>query len=325
MSFDERTRRERNPRTSGCSRWAQYAQFHPDLRRLAAVLPREILGPRRLPVLRRLSAMAPPLSDAVVRDLGDGVTVRQFGNAGTASDPAPALLWMHGGGYVIGSAAQDDRWCRRLAQRAGIRVVSVDYRLAPEFPHPTPVLDCYRGLSWMAEQPHLDPNRLIIAGASAGGGLTAALALHARDLGIVHPILQLMIYPMLDDRLLVEQGACYRIWGPRSNAFGWARFMGDADPGDAVPARRRDLHELPRAWIGVGSRDLLCEQDVRYHEALRAAGTPSELAVFDGAFHGFDVFARRTSIASRFEQEVLAAIRTALSRAGGDGATELRD
>src|SRR5205807_9289399 len=131
--------------------------------------------------------------------LGSGVGVRLHRPA-AAGQPGPALLWIHGGGYVIGNAKQDDRMCRRFAREVGVTVAAVDYRLAPEHPYPAPLEDCYAALTWLAGLPAVDPSRVAIGGASAGGGVAAALALLARDRGEVTPSAPLLAYPMADGR-----------------------------------------------------------------------------------------------------------------------------
>lgn len=236
-------------------------EFHPELRRSARLLPRQIITPVTLPLLRRTSRLmwrkAP--SDAEVLTLASGVTVRLFRPSDAASGAGPALLWIHGGGYVIGEAAQDDLLCRRFATELGATVVSVDYRLAPEHPYPTPLEDCYAALRWMAKLPSVDPDRVAIGGASSGGGLAAALALLARDRGEIPLAAQLLVYPMIDDRTVHRSGLDnpgHRLWNQTSNRFGWRAYLGDADPTVAVPARRDDLAGLPPAWIGVGTLDL---------------------------------------------------------------------
>ncbi|WP_152314710.1 alpha/beta hydrolase, partial [Mycobacterium tuberculosis] len=179
-------------------------EVHPDLRRIAVVTPRQLVGPRTLPVMRALIVVAglrmsrtPP--DIEVLTLESGVGVRLYRPAGS-NEPAPALLWIHAGGYVMGTAQQDDRLCLRFSSRLGITVASVDYRLAPENPYPAALGDCYSALTWLASLPAVDPARVAIGGASAGGGLAAALALLARDRGGITPAFQLLVYPMLDDR-----------------------------------------------------------------------------------------------------------------------------
>lgn len=150
-------------------------EVHPDLRRIAVVTPRQLVGPRTLPVMRALIVVAglrmsrtPP--DIEVLTLESGVGVRLYRPAGS-NEPAPALLWIHAGGYVMGTAQQDDRLCLRFSSRLGITVASVDYRLAPENPYPAALGDCYSALTWLASLPAVDPARVAIGGASAGGGL----------------------------------------------------------------------------------------------------------------------------------------------------------
>ncbi|SUA45362.1 Lipase 2 [Nocardia africana] len=193
-----------SPRTLGSdlvsgpiARLRDHRHFHPDLRPYALVLPRESIGPRTLPIMRRIAARIRPHPAARVIDLDRGVRVRVFGTTDDQA-PGPALLWIHGGGYVFGTAAQDDRWCHQIATRTGVLVASVDYRLAPEHPYPAALHDCHLALTWLASRPGVDPGRIILAGASAGGGLAAALAAHTLDHGPVIPVQQLLFYPMLD-------------------------------------------------------------------------------------------------------------------------------
>lgn len=295
---------------------------HPDLRRIARLTPRHLVGRRTLPVVRtldrlrvRLHKPRPP-SDVEVVALGPGAGVRLFRPTGVTL-PAPALLWIHGGGYVIGSAQQDDRLCRRFSSRLGITVASVDHRLAPEHPYPAPLEDCYTALTWLARQRGVDPGRIAIGGASAGGGLAAALALLARDRGDVAPAFQLLVYPMLDDRSsTTADQPHYRLWNPRSNHFGWTAYLGDADPSVAVPARRDDLSGLPPAWIGVGTHDLFHDEDLAYAERLRAAGVPCEVEVVPGVFHGFDLFVPKAQVSQRFFRTQCDSLRAALAPAG---------
>jgi len=290
--------------------------FHPDLRRTALFVPRRLIGRRTTPVMRaleRLQGTRTPDGVDVV-PLGDGAGVRVFRPAGSAT-PSPALLWIHGGGYVIGRAAQDDRLCRRFVHKLGIAVASVEYRLAPENPYPASLNDCYTALTWLAAQPDVDPSRLVIGGASAGGGLTAALALMARDRGEFTPVLQLLTYPMLDDRSSSRNDLDpkrFRLWNQRSNEFGWASYLGDADASVAVPARREDLSGLPPAWIGVGTHDLFFGEDLAYADRLRAAGVPCDVEVVSGAFHGFDQIVPGAGVSKAFFFSQCAAMWSAL-------------
>jgi acetyl esterase/lipase len=255
-------------------------------------------------------------SDVEVTTLGSGAGVRLFRPAGV-TEPAPALLWIHGGGYVMGTAQQDDRICGQFSKKLGITVASVEYRLAPEHPYPAPLEDCYSALTWLAGLPAVDPGRVALGGASAGGGLAAALALLARDRGDVTPIFQLLEYPMLDDRSSMNtDNPNYRLWNTRSNHFGWTAYLGDADPQVAVPGRRDDLSGLPPAWIGVGSNDLFHDEDLAYAERLTAAGVPCHVEVVAGAFHGFDLAVPKAQVSQRFFSSQCDGLRAALTPAG---------
>jgi acetyl esterase/lipase len=294
---------------------------HPELRRIARIVPRRMIGPRTLPIMRALSALTGRLSktnasgDVEVITLGSGAGVRLFRPAGV-TEPTPALLWIHGSGYVIGTAQQEDQVCRRFSRRLGITVASVEYRLAPEHPYPAPLEDCYSALTWLAGLPAVDPGRVAIGGASAGGGLAAALALLARDRGEVTPTFQLLVYPMLDDRSsLTAENPNYRLWNTHSNRFGWTAYLGNADPNVAVPARRADLSGLAPAWIGVGTHDLFHDEDLAYAERLTAAGVPCQVDVVPGAFHGFDRVASKAQVSQRFFDSQCESLRSALAPA----------
>jgi acetyl esterase/lipase len=277
-----------------------------------------MVGPRSLRLIRKLSALQQRKTpDGVeVLTLSSGVGVRLHRPVGV-DQPGPALLWLHGGGYIIGTAQQDDALCRRFTRELGITVAAVDYRLAPEHPYPAPLEDCYAALTWLARLPAVDPARVAIGGASAGGGLAAALALLAHDRGEVTPALQLLAYPMLDDRSgSGPDNPKYRLWSPKSNRFGWKAYLGTADPKVAVPARRDDLGGLPPAWIGVGTNDLFHDEDIDYAERLTAAGVPCRVEVVNGAFHGFDQMVPKAGVSQSFFASQCASLRTALAAKG---------
>ncbi len=256
-------------------------------------------------LLRGLEARTP--DDVEIHAVGE-VSVRLHRPPGVATGPRPAILWIHGGGYVIGTPAQDDHTCRRLSRELGAVVAAVKYRLAPEHAHPVPLNDCHDALVWLAGRDEVDTNRVAIGGASAGGGLAAGLALMARDRGEVQPVAQVLVYPMLDDRTALrtdidERGM--RLWNNASNRFGWTSYTG-VPPGSrgvgehAVPARTDDLTNLPPAWIGVGTLDLFHDENVAYAGRLREAGVECALVVVDGAFHGFDGTVPRAQVSKDF-------------------------
>ena len=293
--------------------------FHPDLRRGARFMPRDLGLPTTLRLQRRLDTLTSPrrAPDIKVIPLHTGASIRLYRPSPSStptSAPAPALLWMHGGGYVIGRAHQDDKLCRDFADTLGITVASVDYRLAPEHPYPAALDDCYAALEWLLGQPEVDPSRVAVGGGSAGGGLAVALALRVRDRGGTTPVLQLLSCPMLDDRTeppSKRDARSYRWWGPRSNRFGWASYLGASDPNLAVPARQKDLSRLPAAWLGVGTLDLFHAEVLRYAERLTEAGVPCELDVIPGGYHGFEALAPKAAVSRRYFESQCAALRGA--------------
>jgi acetyl esterase/lipase len=279
----------------------------------STVTDEAIVGVREL-----IAAMPePPLSDEVERtdhvvepETGVGVRVhRPIGIEGSL----PCVYWMHGGGLILGSNVGDDlrfdEWCRKF----GCVGVSVEYRLAPEFPYPTPLEDCYAGLLWVhahATELGIDPTRIGIGGASAGGGLAAALALLARDRGRPDVAFQLLIYPMLDDRQITASSNWIDpVWPPAANTYAWTAYVGDSKGGDdvpayAAPARATDLNGLPPTLITVGALDGFCDEDIDYALRLRHAGVPVELHVYPGAPHGFDGLAVTSELARRAHRDI---------------------
>ena len=289
-------------------------EIHPDLRRVARFAPRQIVYPWSLPLLRRLPMGNRSSDDGVdVVDLPSGAGARLYRPTAAAA-PTAALLWIHGGGYLLGSPEQDDALCRRYVQRLGIVVAAARYRLAPEHPYPIPLEDCYQVLTWLAGLPGVDADRIAIGGASAGGGLAAALGFLARDRGEVSPVLQVLSYPMLDDRTVGPEldKPGFRLWNTRSNRFGWTSYLGGADPAVAVPARRTDLAGLAPAWLGVGTLDLFCAEDLAYAARLNAAGVECEVHEVPGAFHGFDGLAPKAAVSQAYFDSTCASLRRAL-------------
>jgi len=236
--------------------------------------------------------------------------------------PLSTLLWIHGGGYIMGSANASDLTVRSLVSAIGCAAVSVDYRLAPETPHPGPVEDCYAALQWLsthADELGIDEKRIAVGGSSAGGGLAAALALLTRDRGEFSLIFQLLDAPMLDDRTCtLAKPHPYTgefIWTAEANCFGWTSLLGQKPGGPdvspyAAAARAEHLEGLPATFINVGSIDLFLEEDLEYARRLMRAGVPTELHVYPGAYHGFRMVAdaQVTQVAQR---DQLAALKRA--------------
>ncbi len=236
-----------------------------------------------------------------------------------AASEMPAILHIHGGGYVIGEANIADMAARMTVQTLGCAVFSVDYRLAPETPHPGPVEDCFAALAHVAEHAAVlgvDASRIGVMGESAGGGLAAALALLARDRGGPALAFQHLIYPMLDDRTGTASDPHPHtggfVWTAADNRFGWGALLGRAPGGAevspyAAAARAGNLAGLPPAYIAVGALDLFVEEDIEYARRLTRAGVPVELHVYPGAYHGFQLMgtARVTQAANRDSLEAL--------------------
>jgi triacylglycerol lipase len=212
---------------------------------------------------------------------------------------------------------------QQMAHEAECLVVSVDYRLPPEVPYPGPLEDCYCGLLWVhenADELGVDRGRIAVAGESAGGGLVAALALLARDRGEVPLVHQHLIYPMLDDRTCRQTANPFAgefVWSPESNQFGWSSMLGGQTggpdvPAYAAPARADDLSGLPSTFIAVGALDLFAEEDMEYARRLMRAGVPTELHVYPGAYHGFEL-AAQAQVTKAAHHNSMAALRRALS------------
>lgn len=299
--------------------------YHPALRALARLNPAP-LSAEALPALRatRLAAMRARHHDVPGVEALDlaiaGLEARLYRPA--AAGPLPALLWLHGGGLVMGTFLQDDLRLRTLAADAGVAVLAIDYRLAPEHPYPAALDDAFAALGWLAgEGPvdGLDPARLAVGGASAGGGLAAALALRARATGGPALAFQLLLYPMLDDTNVEPAGEGrpdHLGWTRAANAFAWKAYLGDRPevPPTAAPARARDLAGLPPAYLAVGALDIYDAETRAYAARLAAAGVPTDLRTYPAVFHGFDALAPEAPCSRRFVADYAAALRARLGR-----------
>ena len=303
----------------------------PEMRRAARIMPAPPVHRHwTLPVMRWLTKVG------VRHKLSSGVTVevRPIGAASVHIYRPPvqtsdgAVLWIHGGGFVIGAAIMDDVRCSRYALEFGTVVVSVEYRLAPEHPFPAPLDDCFAAWTWMQEQAErlgVDPHRIVVGGESAGGGLAATLVQRIHDTGGPQPAAQLLVYPMLDDRTAARtelDAVKHRLWNNRANRAGWTAFLGHEPGRDAthdhvaeyaVGARRSDLTGLPPAWIGVGEVDLFHDEDRDYAERLVAAGVPCEFVAVPGAPHGFVSTAPKATATIDFERRIDEFLRTYLA------------
>lgn len=301
-------------------------EVHPDLQAPLRRRPDVSVTRRSLPLVRlafRLLGRSRAVPGVVVTVHRHGrQELRQLRRAGSATDAV--VLWIHGGGFVMGRPEQDDWYASHLARDLDVVVVSMRYRLAPEHPFPAALDDCHAAWCWVrdrADDLGVDPGRVIVAGASAGGGLAASLVQRLRDEGGPQPLAQVLVYPMLDDRTAVRRELDGRFprWTNRSNRTGWTAYL-DGQPGAATlpeyaaPARRADLAGLPPAWIGVGTLDLFHDEDVEYARRLREAGVPITLDVVPGAYHGFDGDAADSLVSQAFVRRRDAFLREVLAR-----------
>ena len=307
----------------------QLSKIHPELQRLAKTYPNINYNRGTIWLINAMMLLMPSsktldgifVENIFISRQDDQTQLRlRIYKPFSVNAPTPVLLWMHGGGYLIGKPEQDDGSCARYVRELGITVISVDYRLAPKYPFPTGLDDCYSALKWIkahADELHIDPKHIAVGGNSAGSGLAAALTQFALDRNEIEIAFQLLIYPMLDDRTVLRtdiDDSNNIAWNHNSNRFGWESYLGqkcgaDEVPAYSVPARRADLSDLPPAWIGVGALDIFHDEDVAYAQRLRECGIECELKVIPGAFHGFDVFDPQTPIVQNFRKSQIAALK----------------
>ena len=281
---------------------------HPDLARAARWLPRTLVPPLLAPGIRWLTRRMGPPSDSAtvtarVRELPGGGSARVFVPRSPREESC-VLVWIHGGGLIIGAPAQDDRVSHGFASELGLTVVAPSYPLGPANPFPAAHDALFSALRWVEDE--LRPDRIVLAGASAGGCLAAGLALRARESGPELAAL-LLVYPMLDDRTLLRDvdGRHHRCWNQRSNRAGWTAYLGSEVTGPdvsplAAPGRAEQLAGLPPTWVGVGTHDLFLDEDRRFAQRLRDAGVDVVEEIVPGAFHGFDLVVPDAGVSKAF-------------------------
>ncbi|WP_082967450.1 alpha/beta hydrolase [Paenibacillus oryzae] len=251
----------------------------------------------------------------------------------TPGELLPAVLWIHGGGYILGHPEAEGALCEQFVQKAGCIVFAPDYRLAPEHPYPAPLEDCYAALSHMANEAEslgIDASRIAIGGGSAGGGLAAALALLARDRGGPSICFQMPLYPMLDDRN--EAPSTYEemdpaVWNRENNQAAWRMYLGEHGEGSpyAAPGRAVDLKGLPPAYLCVGQMDLFRDETISYAARLAQADVDVELHVHPGCYHASELFIPDAAISRRVRLEYVAAMARALGKSGTTGGGDAQE
>ncbi|MBT8342731.1 MAG: alpha/beta hydrolase [Desulfatitalea sp.] len=279
-------------------------------------------------LMLQMSAVAPKIPGITAGDYfapadnAPDVMVRIYEPEGR-TETLPALFWIHGGAWALGSVEMEDLRARSLALAFNCVVASVEYRLAPEHPFPAPLEDCYTALKWLAgssERFNINPERIVVGGESAGGSLSAGLCLLARDRGELSICYQFLGCPALDDTT-GEKEWVTKLESPlvdRRLLFdGWRSYLqtplgcDDISP-YAAPARAKNLSGLPPAFIAVGTQDVLCHDGIDYAQRLMKAGVPTELHVYRDGFHGFHVFAPEADISKRYIAEYTHVLRSVL-------------
>jgi acetyl esterase/lipase len=251
-----------------------------------------------------------------------GLKLRIYTPAGQRT--RAALLYIHGGGMMIGSPAMDAALLANTAAELDIVIVSPEYRLAPEHQYPAPVDDCHSAWSWMQQnlsERGIDGKRIAIGGESAGGGLAAGLVLRIHDEGGPQPIAQWLFCPMLDDKTALDRSlddVDHYVWNNKMNLVGWRSYLGNSFGTEqvsayAAPARREDLKGLPKAWIGVGDVELFYKEDRAYADKLTAAGVACELDVVSGAPHAFEGLAPESALAKDYLSRAKSWLKTSLN------------
>lgn len=303
-----------------------FSKIHPELQQIAKTSPKFNVSSKTLWFINVIMSLIPPpktpedihIENIFIQSQQAKIRLRIY-KPKAISKPRPVLIWLHGGGYVMGKPEIDERSCVEYVQKSGISVVSVDYRCAPKYPFPAALDDSYSALKWVAthsQELGVDAKRIAVGGASAGGGLAAALTQLAHDRQEIKPVFQLLVYPMLDDRtvLRTDLDDSRLIWTQKSNRFGWESYLGkkcgaEDVPRYCVPARRENLSGLPPAWIGVGSLDIFHDEDVTYGQRLLECGIECEINSIPGAFHGFDAFDPQIPIVQSFRKSQLSALK----------------
>ncbi|NIP13963.1 MAG: alpha/beta hydrolase fold domain-containing protein [Pseudomonadales bacterium] len=312
-----------------------YSMIDPEVRPVLEFLPSELdlITRETLQATRAVLAAAPApevetdveINEQVIA--GPGGDLRLLIYRSPVAEGGPGVLWLHGGGYILG-AVEDDR-ARVIAETLGCTVVSVDYRLAPEHPFPAAVEDAYAGLSWLAGNAAalgVDPERIAVAGFSAGAGLAAGLALLNRDRGGPTVVFQLLLSPMLDNLHDTASGQIvnHPAWSRQTSLNAWEMYLGGTPGLDASPyaaaSRATDLSGLPKAYVSVGAEDLFRDECIDYARRLHQQGIATELAVFPGMYHAAENFAPQARVSQRLQESYVRALADGLGVSRGAGA-----
>ncbi|MGJ7913120.1 alpha/beta hydrolase [Neobacillus sp. LXY-1] len=307
-----------------------YSRVNPELREgidttPVIQLPDDLEMARQMPIPPTLNSKFVQITERLVSG-GDGqeMMVKIYEPVQRDQSNLPAVIWIHGGGYVLGHPNGEDSLCENFVEAANCIVISPDYRLAPEHPFPAAIEDCYATLLWVtnsAEELNIDLTRIAIGGGSAGGGLTAALALMARDKGGPAICFQMPLYPMIDDRNItfssneIEDNKA--VWYTSNNLAAWRMYLGEHANGNispyAAPIRAEDLSGLPPTYTCVGQLDPFRDETINYVTRLAQAGVAVEFHLYPGCFHAFEHIVPNAEISQRAQNEYINALKRAFS------------
>ncbi|MEJ6507335.1 MAG: alpha/beta hydrolase [Microbacteriaceae bacterium] len=237
------------------------------------------------------------------------------------SSPAPGLIYIHGGGMIMGGLEGEDGTCQMLADSLGAVIASVDYRKAPENPYPAGPEDCFAAASWVfnnAEELGIDSDNVGIYGPSAGGGLAIAVALMARDRGGPSFSYMVPIHPMIDDRNVSESSHMVvdvGIWDRDGSLEAWSWYLGGSEADHyAAPARAENLSGLPPTFMDVGELDMFRDENIEFAKRLSEADVPVEFHLWPGSYHASEIFAAEASLSQRIWATRLAGIARLINR-----------
>jgi acetyl esterase/lipase len=306
-------------------------ELHPDLWPIQYLpgFPLDLAPTVLVNFSRSLKGSTAP-SDITVQDLvvpglkpsDPSVNLRLYSPSNAGDRALPAMLWFHGGGYVLGSHRMGADITFEQCRKLGIRVVSVEYRMGPDNPAPAGNDDAYAAWVYVqknAQKLGVEREKVVVGGQSAGGGMAAALCQRIYDQGDVQPLSQYLLYPMLDDRTVLRPDSTRYIWTTRNNHYGWKSYLGQ-EPGQAtvrspyaVPGRREDLAGLPPAYITVGTIDLFHDENKEYAKKLEKAGVKTRFETVPGGFHAFETMPwfKNTTVGASYSRTQLAALASA--------------
>lgn len=288
-------------------------------------LPEDLMQARMIPPVSTPKSERVRISDRYIDGAGgQDMLVRVYEPINRDGEVLPALLWSHGGGYILGHPDVDDRVCQSFVEAAGCVVFSPDYRLAPEHPFPAGIEDCYTALVWIAENAaelQIDSNRIAIGGPSAGGGLTAALALLARDRRGPAICFQMPLYPMIDDRNTTPSSheiTHPAVWNRANNLAAWKMYLGEHANDEispyAAPSRAQSLAGLPPTYTCVGQLDPFRDETIEYVARLAQDGVDVEFQLYPGGYHGFEYTVTDAEISHRAKDGYFRALARAFGR-----------